>query len=181
MFALHVVIGFLAAFGGWLALERDRAWLAALLAAAVGTLIILDVARVRALRRLRQVALEGVITEGRVVARRYCRVSPAPRADGAFPGTGLPLSRRLEVIYEFEDDRAMPYRGRFCATPREAPFYAPGSRLEIFYLADQPAANVTSLVLRWYYRLGGPAMTDEAPIDDWSLDGDVIVEDMKDS
>jgi hypothetical protein len=124
------------------------------------------------------VALTGLITRGAVTGSRLTRISRAPRADGTLPTGGQPLVPGLLVEYAFEDEHGRCWTGRFLTSRKDIGLYPPGHGHEVFYLQEDPTANISSLVMRWYWRFGGPAMTDEAPEEDFPLDEDVIVEEL---
>ncbi|MAG58562.1 MAG: hypothetical protein CMJ83_19920 [Planctomycetes bacterium] len=178
MLVLHVAVVFLAGFLSWLLIRKGSYELAATLAGGAGILLVIDLVRLRQLRRLRHLALHGLITQGHITGSRLCRLPRAPRADGALPRGGLPFVAGLEVGYGFEDEDGRTHEGRFLTSRNDGEYYEIGRRHEVFFLRESPETNASSLVIRWYYRLGGPAMTDEAPPEDFPLDQDVLFEEI---
>ena len=79
------------------------------------------------------------------------------------------LDWRQRVLFSDDDQRR--YRGRFVTARRDRPLYPKGRAVEIFYLDGDPATNVSSLVLRWYWRLGGATLSDEASDNDFADEG----------
>ncbi len=172
----HVVLIFAALFGSWIMLQNSNVVGATAATGAAMTLVVRDVLRLRQIRKLRRLALHGMITQSRVTSARLTRFCCALRADGAVPGHGVPLMQGLVVEYEFEDTAGRDHRGTFLASAKDLQFYIAGRTHEIFYLESDPANNASSLVMRWYWRFGGPAMTDEAPEEDFPLDQDTVIE-----
>jgi hypothetical protein len=167
-FLLHVVVVMLAAFAA-IVLWKDedaRIW-ATLLVGAALALLALDVTRFRQLRKLRNLAQAGSIAMGEVTGSRLHRWSRLPRADRALPKTTVPLAASLEVTYAFAAIDGRVHAGSFATRSSDGAVFTPGSRIEIFYDGDEPDLNVSSLVLRWYYRLGGATVPDEAPDTDF--------------
>lgn len=173
-----VVAVFAALFFGWIMYREGRMWLVAAAATAAVLLLLRDLQQIRRLRRLRQVALTGLITQGEVTGSRPSRFSRGHRADGRLPKEGYPIMPGLEVSYRFHDEQNREWTGRLITSRKNAPFYKKGDRHEVFYLEEDPSKNISSLVMRWYWRFGGPAMTDEAPEEDFPLEEDVIVEEL---
>lgn len=173
-----IIVVFLALFVAWMTWKQGHLLFAALVAGGVIVLILRQLVLIANFRRLKRLGLTGIIARAHITEVRRRRLSGALRADGTLPRGGLPFFRGLEVRYEFIDDIDRRATGRFLTTVADAPYYSVGDLHEVFYLPDDPSQNVSSLVLRWYWRLGGPAMVDEAPEEDFPLDEDVIVEEL---
>ena len=175
---LKVIIVFAALFVAWILLQRSHPGAAAAAAGGGLLLVLQEVLRLRSMKSLRRLALEGMITQARVTSSRLTRFSIALRANRAMPSRGLPLCVALVVEYAFEDGAGRDRKGTFLTSHKDLQFYVSGRTHEVFYLEDVPETNVSSLVMRWYWKFGGPAMTDEAPEEDFPLDQDVIIEDL---
>lgn len=147
--------GSLAAFI-WSLARQGRYLPAVVLGLLALALLALSWVRAHRVFRFRRLARRGVIAVGRVVSAVERRMSLAPRVDAFWPLAYQPLRPVCEVAYSFEDDSGATHRGRFMAASRELPRYFPGQSLEIFYDPQAPGRyNAPSLVLRWYFRLGG--------------------------
>lgn len=165
----HVVIAFLAAFWAWSWTRDGNPKLPALIVAAAGTAILLfDLRRFIALKELRILAEQGGILTAHVLSVRSSRFSLASRADRAFPSGAIPFFRTLEVTYVFEGPDQITHGGRFLAALTEAGIWKEGQPVEIFHDSEHPEKNVPSLVLRWYFRLGGSKIVDETPSADFN-------------
>jgi len=171
-----VVLVFAALFGAWILIKNANALGAVVAIAAATALVIRDLLKLRQIRKLRRLALHGMITQARVASARLTRFCGALKADGAIPGHGIPLKQSLVVEYAFEDTAGNDHQGTFLASAKDLQFYIAGRAHEIFYLESDPKNNTSSLVMRWYWRFGGPAMTDEAPEEDFPMDQDTVIE-----
>lgn len=160
---LHVALAFVAGLGAGALAQRGQNWAAILLAVFAACILIVDARRFAALKWLRRLAADGAITSARVVATTGRRLSRARRADRALPVAGLPFVVDLEVHYEFTTPDGAVQHGRFLEPRTDASVWVPGTPVEVFYLVDEPERNLPSLVLRWYFRLGGSDKSDEAP------------------
>lgn len=163
-FLLHVVILFLGGLAAWLRwLELKDFRPALLLAAGAPALILLDVFRFRRLRQLRAIAQSGSIATGRVLSNRLIRGSLMPRADRAWPRIGFPFRSSCQVEYAFEGQDGEEHRSRMLVSARDAATWPPGRAIEVFHLKDDAAVHAPSLLLRWYWKLGGSPIVDEPP------------------
>ena len=169
---------FLAVFATWMMWRRDHHLLAAAAALGVILLVVRQLVLLVRFKRLKRLALSGLITRAHVTSSRRHRFSRALRADRALPWSGLPFVAGLEVSYAFIDEVDQEWTGSFLTATADESYYLPGTLHEIFYLPDGPELNTSSLAMRWYWRLGGPAMVDEAPEEDFPLDEDVIIEEL---
>lgn len=175
---VDVVILFLGLFLAWTLFQRDHPELAATAIGLAGLLLLRDLQHLRRLRRLRHLALTGSIAHGHVLGSKLTRLSRAGRADFGLRREGYPFVSALEVTFRFHDEQGREWTGALVTSRKNAAFYEMGERHEVFYLEEDPAANISSLVLRWYWRIGGPGMTDEAPEEDFPLDQDIVVEEL---
>jgi hypothetical protein len=160
--ALDVVLIFLATFICYLLLREGRPVPALSLAALGIALAYLDIRRVQRMRLHRKLAAVGNIGQGRVIDQRPRHWTFAPRADGRSRFLGRPLLPALQITYEFRDDADRRHTGSFVVSSKDSRFYEPQRMLEIFYLPEEPSLNGSSLVIRWYYRLGGAATPPKA-------------------
>ena len=175
---VDVVVISLALFLAWALFRRDESVLAITAIAAAMLLALRDLQHVRRLRRLRYLGLTGLIAPGHVLGSRLTRFSRAYRADAGLRREGYPFVPGLEVTFSFQDEQDREWTGRLITSRKNASFYEMGERHEVFYLAEDPTMNISSLVMRWYWRIGGQAVTDEAPEEDFPLEDDIIVEEL---
>jgi len=178
MLLVHVAIGFLALFVAWICISSGDHMTAGLLGMGTAALLIFDLSRLSKLRVIRNLTIHGLIVQGEIVSAVPSRFTRAHRADGALPRGSLLLRPGLEVTYAFEDERGRTLTGRFLVSTEDIPHYQVGQRHEIYFIEDRPEINASSLVIRWYWRLGGPAMTDEAPPEDFPMDEDAVYEEI---
>jgi hypothetical protein len=147
----------------WIAVGHAQYGLVGACAFLMGLVILRDVKRFKQLRRLRELAALGSLTEARVTHTRMVANPPTERADSVFLGSLVPLRSLLLICYTFTDEQGTGHRGSFTARRGDRAYYPTGRILEIFYFPDQPTIHACSLVLRWYFRFRGPAATDESP------------------
>lgn len=177
-FLVDVVVMFLALFLAWNLFGRDEPGLAITAIAVAVLLLLRDLQHIWRLRRLRHLGLTGLIAGGHVLGSRLTRFSRAHRADAGLRREGRPFVPGLEVTFRFEDEQGHEWTGSLITSRKNAAFYEMGERHEVFYLGEDPTTNISSLVLRWYWRIGGQAITDEAPEEDFPLEDDVIVKEL---
>ncbi len=144
-------------------LSRGQETPAAVLLALGTLLLLLTLSRVRRVQRLRRLGRAGRLATARITGRRRRRLSTAPRADGFWPTAGQPFFPVTEVTYVFEDEEGRQRTGAFMVTADAADGWSPGQTIEIYHEDSKACFSCPSLVLRWYFRLGGALPADELP------------------
>ena len=143
---------------------RDGDWIlgCALLLISAGP-IWWTVTRFRLVRAYHDLASNGVITLGELTTSEVRRGFTKMRGDRWTPSLpGIPR-HHLRLAYTFHDTEGKERHGGFTMAPEDADRFKLGDTVEVFFLPEKPSINVCSLAMRFYFKLQGPAFTDETP------------------